>query len=135
MWAGGIAIALVVASVPAAGQDDAKAVADGENEVVAPDARGMFNEMDKDGSGVISADEFIASEKFFKHIDQDENGTLTLAEFNAMWKREGARKDDAPKVGDVAPTFTLSRLDGTEKFDLAEFKGDKPVLLLFGSYT
>jgi hypothetical protein len=45
------------------------------------------------------------------------------------------RDDDAPKVGDVAPVFTLKSLDGKSETSLASFKGRKPVLLFFGSYT
>ena len=45
------------------------------------------------------------------------------------------RDDGAPKVGDVAPVFTLKSLDGKSETDLAGFKGKKPVLLFFGSYT
>ena len=55
-------------------------------------------------------------------------------------RRQGMRErmmrdDDAPKVGDVAPVFTLKSLDGKSETDLASFKGKKPVLLFFGSYT
>ncbi len=46
-----------------------------------------------------------------------------------------SRDDGAPKVGDVAPAFTLKSLDGKSETDLASFKGKKPVLLFFGSYT
>ena len=46
-----------------------------------------------------------------------------------------SRDDGAPKVGDVAPVFTLKSLDGKGETDLASFKGKKPVLLFFGSYT
>ncbi len=38
-------------------------------------------------------------------------------------------------VGDVAPTFKLKSLDRTSETDLADFKGKKPVVLIFGSYT
>ena len=37
--------------------------------------------------------------------------------------------DNAPKVGDAAPVFTLKSLDGKSETDLASFKGKKPVLL------
>jgi len=55
-------------------------------------------------------------------------------------RREGMRErmmrdDNAPKVGDVAPVFTIKSLDGKSETDLASFKGKKPVLLFFGSYT
>ena len=46
-----------------------------------------------------------------------------------------SRDDGAPKVGEQAPTFKLKSLDGKQSFDLAEFKGSKPVVLFFGSYT
>lgn len=45
------------------------------------------------------------------------------------------RKDTAPKVGDTAPTFTLQAHDGKSETSLASFKGEKPVVLFFGSYT
>ncbi len=43
-------------------------------------------------------------------------------------RRHGMRErmmgdDNAPKVGDVAPVFTLKSLDGTSETDLASFKG------------
>jgi hypothetical protein len=41
----------------------------------------------------------------------------------------------ALRVGDVAPTFTLKSLDGESETALASFRGEKPVVLLFGSYT
>ena len=55
-------------------------------------------------------------------------------------RRQGMRErmmrdDNAPKVGDVAPVFTLKSLDGKSETDLASFKGKRPVLLFFGSYT
>ena len=48
-------------------------------------------------------------------------------------KKQG--QDNAPKVGDTAPTFTLKSHDGKSETSLASFKGVKPVVLFFGSYT
>ena len=45
------------------------------------------------------------------------------------------REDTAPKVGDVAPLFTLKSLDGAEEFSLEACRDSRPVVLLFGSYT
>ena len=45
------------------------------------------------------------------------------------------RQDNAPKVGETAPTFTLKSHDGKSETSLASFKGEKPVVLFFGSYT
>lgn len=41
----------------------------------------------------------------------------------------------APKAGDLAPDFTLSDISGTESVTLSDFRGKKPVVLVFGSYT
>jgi peroxiredoxin len=41
----------------------------------------------------------------------------------------------APKAGDMAPDFTLFDSSGTESVSLSDFRGKKPVALVFGSFT
>ena len=41
----------------------------------------------------------------------------------------------APKVGDEAPDFSLTTLDGKQSVKLSQHKGDRPVVLIFGSFT
>ncbi len=41
----------------------------------------------------------------------------------------------APKVGDAAPDFELSDVHGEHTVRLSDFRGKKPVALIFGSYT
>jgi len=41
----------------------------------------------------------------------------------------------APKVGEAAPDFSLLTLDGKQTVKLSQHKGDKPVVLVFGSFT
>lgn len=41
----------------------------------------------------------------------------------------------APKVGDVAPDFELFDVTGVHRIKLSDFKGKKPVALMFGSFT
>jgi len=50
-------------------------------------------------------------------------------------KNKKKKVDNAPKVGEIAPTFKLKSLDGKIETDLASFKNIKPVVLFFGSYT
>ncbi len=52
-----------------------------------------------------------------------------------MVKKHKAKPDNAPKVGDLAPNFKLKSRDGKSEVDLASFRGKKPVMLIFGSYT
>ena len=41
----------------------------------------------------------------------------------------------ALKAGDAAPDFKLPTLDKSAQVELASFRGQKPVVLVFGSYT
>ncbi len=41
----------------------------------------------------------------------------------------------APKAGDAAPDFELRDASGENPVHLSDFKGQKPVVLIFGSYT
>jgi hypothetical protein len=41
----------------------------------------------------------------------------------------------APKVGDVAPDFQLSDVNGENPVRLSQFRGKSPVALVFGSFT
>ena len=50
-------------------------------------------------------------------------------------KRQKKLNKRAPKVGDLAPDFTLSDISGTQSVTLSDFRGKKPVALVFGSYT
>ena len=41
----------------------------------------------------------------------------------------------APKEGDEAPDFELCDVDGKNPVRLSDFRGKKPVALVFGSFT
>lgn len=41
----------------------------------------------------------------------------------------------APKPGDMAIDFELRDVDGENPVRLSDFKGKKPVVLIFGSFT
>ena len=47
----------------------------------------------------------------------------------------GQPREGDLKVGDPAPDFELPLLGGEGKVRLSAFKGDRPVALIFGSYT
>lgn len=42
---------------------------------------------------------------------------------------------DAPKRGDEAPDFKLFDISGEKSVRLSDFRGKKPVVLIFGSFT
>ena len=41
----------------------------------------------------------------------------------------------APRVGDMAPDFTLYDIEGKGSVTLTAFQGKRPVALVFGSFT
>jgi len=45
------------------------------------------------------------------------------------------RMPDTLRVGDPAPDFKLKTADGSREVTLSSFKGKRPVVLVFGSYT
>jgi hypothetical protein len=57
---------------------------------------------------------------------------LALVPFERMWNV--ARRGTA-RVGDVAPDFSLPAVDGASAVTLSSFRGKRPVVLVFGSYT
>jgi len=46
-----------------------------------------------------------------------------------------ARRSQPLYVGDMAPAFTLESLDGESTTDTTQFRGQRPLILFFGSYT
>ena len=52
--------------------------------------------------------------------------------FETLWTH--ARKGTV-EVGDRAPDFTLTTLDKSARIQLATLNREKPVVLIFGSYT
>ena len=60
------------------------------------------------------------------------NPVLKIFPFKPLWF--GARLGRL-RMGDHAPEFTLPSADGKSTVSLASFHGQKPVVLVFGSYT
>lgn len=50
-------------------------------------------------------------------------------------QRSTERTGSSPKAGQEAPPFTLKSVDGKHETNLASFRGKRPVVLFFGSYT
>ena len=45
------------------------------------------------------------------------------------------RDESGPRVGEIAPDFSLKRLGSEERVGLSDFRDKWPVALAFGSYT
>jgi protein gp37 len=57
---------------------------------------------------------------------------LMIVPFETMWN---VALGGQVQVGEVAPDFTLPRTDHSADVTLSSFRGSKPVVLVFGSYT
>src|SRR5262245_48382360 len=87
----------------------------------------------------------------FDQMDADRDGKLSKEELEKFARGEpkrrgrpgevitpaarGERLPDRLKVGDRAPDFALPFLGGKGKVTLSDFKGKRPVVLIFASYT
>jgi len=52
--------------------------------------------------------------------------------FRPLWN---VARNGHVRVGDVAPDFSLESADHGSHFQLSSLRGQKPVVLVFGSYT
>lgn len=70
------------------------------------------------------------------HITELSNNMTTQLQHRNKAKVWQEKYDaTAPKVGDIAPDFELSDVDGQNQIRLSSFQNTKPVALIFGSYT
>jgi len=60
-------------------------------------------------------------------------GTLKNRHEATAWQKKFDQQ--APKVGDLAPEFELLDVNGDERVRLSDFRQQKPVALIFGSFT
>ncbi|MFO0939942.1 MAG: deiodinase family protein [Pirellulales bacterium] len=152
-----------------------------------PLKREIFDRIDRDWSGTLSAVDFewskdgvLGKQKettfaLFKSVDTDSNGRISAEEWKSLFekgsgdleylneerleqliyqprviktaKEETLRKGrteysptslaamPVPQPGQVAPDFELSSPDGSRTVRLSQFRGNKPVVLVFGCYT
>jgi len=121
-------------------------------------ASAWFSQIDGGSNGRITADEWAA---YFKRLAKDK-GYLTPDDLrealtpptpprNAPAKKGGGPSPrvllrglidgelgsvfEGPAIGDRAPNFTLPTHDGKARVRLADHRGKKPVVLIFGSFT
>jgi hypothetical protein len=72
----------------------------------------------------------MLAREMFDAVGGDLSGNLRLA-----MKAVVARDEMGPHVGNVPLDFTLKRMGSEERVQLSSFKDERPVALIFGSYT
>ena len=71
-------------------------------------------------------------EEFGRFMAKMPTAIFLVAPFETMWTHARAGHLN---LGDPAPDFTLATLDKSAQVNLASLRHDKPVVLVFGSYT
>lgn len=101
----------------------------------------MMAALDRDQKGFLTPDEFS---KGFEAIDNppkpdktppksnDEDPNRML---NMLFQGELGSLTTGPALGELAPDFNLPRLKGSGEVNLSSFRGQKIVVLNFGSFT
>jgi len=62
-------------------------------------------------------------------------GPAPVVFFRGLFHGELGSFHEGPAVGDLAPDFQQPTHDGKKKYRLSDFRGKKPVVLVFGSFT
>jgi hypothetical protein len=85
---------------------------------------------------LLSAALFMAMRKppmqFARVMSKLPMASMLVLPFESLWNI--ARAGDL-NVGDLAPDFRLQTYDKSSWVQLSSFQGDRPVALIFGSYT
>jgi AhpC/TSA family/EF hand len=123
-------------------------------------SRIWFSRIDGNGNGRITREEWLA---YFDRIRHDKayltpedlreafpvappsspppgtkpknDGPSPVALFRGLLSGELGSMFEGPAVGDRAPDFQLRTHDGKQTIRLSQYRGQKPVVLVFGSFT
>jgi hypothetical protein len=113
------------------------------SEVPEPMAQ-RFKEVDLDGDGKLSARELGQAPRPGRRGPGGRRGGPATRPATRPGDRpgeiitpaaQGERHPDTLKVGDPAPDFTLPDPTGKKEVTLSGFRGKRPVVLIFASYT
>jgi hypothetical protein len=98
---------------------------------------------DADDDGRLARSEYPRSERAFANLDVNGDQVVSAEDFDPRhdvalrgpWAKAPLEYGEGgPEVGDPAPPIRLRSLAG-EVVDLASFGGQRPVALVFGSFT
>jgi hypothetical protein len=116
-------------------------------------AQGLFNRLNGDGNGTITAPEWQA---LFDRLAGDRGALTTedlqravfparrassmtrptrLTLLRGLVSGELGSMHEGPDPGALAPDFVLHTQDGKQAVRLSQYRGHKPVVLIFGNFT
>jgi hypothetical protein len=121
-------------------------------------ARGRFARMDQNGNGRVTLEEweksFEQATKGKKFLTQDDladllypaaptnrgksvasEGPSRVTLLKGLFSGEIGSSSEGPRLGQEGPAFSLETHDKARRISLADYRGKKPVVLIFGSFT
>ena len=121
-------------------------------------ARGRFSRMDQNGNGRVTLEEweksFEQATKGKKFLTQDDladllypaaprkraksvasEGPSRATLLKGLFSGEIGSSSEGPRLGQNGPAFSLETHDKARRISLADYRGKKPVVLIFGSFT
>ena len=82
-------------------------------------------------------DKYLSSAEVMRFFTQNANGreVWNAERYFAIPLKPGFESLSGPRLGELAPNFDLSPSSGGRSVSLSSFKDDRPVALIFGSFT
>ena len=71
-------------------------------------------------------------EEFAAHMANLPMPAMLTVPFETLWSKA---RGGTLNIGDLAPDFYLESVDKKSRVRLSDYRGSKPVVLVFGSYT
>lgn len=71
-------------------------------------------------------------DRFATFMSRLPDPVLLITPFPPLWEKA---REGVLRIGDSAPEFLLETADHSRTVALSSFRGEKPVVLVFGSYT
>ena len=84
---------------------------------------------------ILGWQEFLTEVPRYAPWDPDNIETRTFQTMEQQYAWQDYYDPLSPREGTEAPDFELSDISGDKSIRLSDFRGDKPVALVFGSFT
>lgn len=120
-----------------------RADADGDGKLTRAEMDAFFAKADAGGSGFLSLDDAkqalnpppAAPSSPKTATPPARRGPSRSVLLKGLYRQEIGSLQQGPRVGEVAPDFTLKTVDGSREITLSKLVGPKPVVLIFGNFT
>ena len=110
---------------------------DTNGQVTNEELAAFFSRTDREKSSFLTAEEIMEAldDGEAAQTPSESHGPSTSEQLTMFFSGQLGWFEEGPKLGDVAPDFTLSTHDQKSSFSLSGSRDKKPVVIIFGSFT